>query len=113
MKKWLVMVATALCVAALAPAVPAGAADPGSKPPATKPAQVRHLTAEVVAVNTDAKTLTVRHGSKKEVTFTVAQDAAGPLKDLKPGQRVKVTYQRTGDALTAQAIVAVGHAAAK
>src|ERR1700758_2696833 len=49
-----------------------------------------HVTANVVAVDGNAKTITVKKGAKgKEMTFTVADNAVSRLSDIKEGDRVK------------------------
>ncbi len=97
---------------ALTPLAAARAAD---QAPATsaKAAKMRHMTAEVKAVDAAAKRLTVKRSTGREITLTVAPEAAATLADLKPGERVRITYQRSGGQLTAQAISPVAHAATK
>jgi Cu/Ag efflux protein CusF len=54
-----------------------------------------HMTADVVSVDQNAKTFTVKKGAKgKEMTFTAQGDAADRLNDLKEGDRVKVGYKK-------------------
>jgi Cu/Ag efflux protein CusF len=54
-----------------------------------------HMTADVVSVDQNAKTFTVKKGAKgKEMTFTAQGDAADRLSDLKEGDRVKVSYKK-------------------
>jgi Cu/Ag efflux protein CusF len=89
------------------------ASTPAKSAPATMTAE-RHLTAQVVAVNADAKTLTVRRSPKaKEMTLTVDPAATSSLADLKTGDRVKVTYLDEHGQLTAKTITKNAHVAAK
>lgn len=54
-----------------------------------------HMTADVVSVDQNAKTFTVKKGAKgREMTFTAQGDAADRLSDLKEGDRVKVSYKK-------------------
>jgi Cu/Ag efflux protein CusF len=54
-----------------------------------------HMTADVISVDPNAKTFTVKKGAKgKEMTFTAEGDAAAHLSDLKEGDRVKVSYKK-------------------
>jgi Cu/Ag efflux protein CusF len=72
---------------------------PGTPPPAEKSAGkatgVKHMTGEVVSVNADTKSVTVKHTGKKKakpVTFTLGADATGQVTDYKPGDSVRVSY---------------------
>jgi Cu/Ag efflux protein CusF len=113
------MTIVALAATALAPVTAAQAAEhAATKPAAAKAAaptaaKVRHMSAQVTSIDTAAKTLTVKRRMRREVTFAVAPEAVGSLADLKPGERVRITYERSEGKLTAQAITPVGHAAAK
>jgi Cu/Ag efflux protein CusF len=102
-----VVAAAALALTPLAAARAAGQAAP------TGTAKMRHMTAEVKAVDTAAKTLTVKRRVRGDLTFKVAPEAAGSLADLKPGERVRITYERTGGEVTAHAIAPVAHTAKK
>jgi hypothetical protein len=113
MKKLLVLstaVLTALALGApgatlAAPATKGGGAEPGP----TKAAPTRHMTAEVVSVDQAASTLTVKRvtgHTTKEATFTLEPEAASTLAQLKPGERVKVSYVESGGKLMAKAVTA-------
>jgi Cu/Ag efflux protein CusF len=78
---------------------------PAAKPVTHKVAAMRRVTGEVVSVNQDAKTLTVKHGSKgKELTFAVEPDAATQLSGLKAGDQVKISYVKNDKQLMAKQI---------
>ena len=113
MRKTAAFLTGALAAAALIG--PAFAADTSTT--STAPAKMavqRHLTAEVVAVNAEAKTLTVKRSPKaKEMTLAVDPAAATSLADLKAGDRVKVTYQDEHGQLTAKTITKNEPVAAK
>jgi Cu/Ag efflux protein CusF len=134
MRKAVVLCTAALAALALvAPAFAQGTAPaatttaPPTTPPtrATAPAPVaspatpsvkvtRHLTGEVVAVNPDAKTLTVkRHAWGRKLTFAVEGDAAAQLGDLKTGDKVTIGYGRAHRQLVAGDIVKSQAAPAK
>lgn len=49
------------------------------------------LTAEVVSVDTAAKTITIKGADGKEMTAPVEGKAAESLKDLKAGDKVELT----------------------
>ncbi len=113
-----IMAGAALVALAFAPVASAHAADQAaatSTPTkaATSVARVHHMTAQVKAVDTTAKTLTVNRSRYRVLTFTAAPEAAGSLADLKPGERVRITYEWLGGKRTAQSITPVTHAAAK
>ncbi len=79
---------------------------PAAKSATRKVAAMRHVTGEVVAVNQDAKTLTVKHGSKgKELTFAVEAQATARLSNLKAGDQVKIGYVKSHEQLMAKDIV--------
>ncbi|HYB43883.1 MAG TPA: hypothetical protein VEL75_19035 [Candidatus Methylomirabilis sp.] len=80
------------------PSAPAQAA-PAVKPPAT-----RHVVGEVVSVNAEARTLTVKRHKGKEITFAVDNDAASALAGLKPGDQVKIDYVRGQNQMLAKTI---------
>jgi Cu/Ag efflux protein CusF len=85
-----------------------------TKAAAPKVAPERHLTAQVVSVNSDGKTLIVKRSPKaKEMTFTVDPAATSLLADLKAGDRVKVTYLDEHGQLTAKTITKDARVAAK
>jgi Cu/Ag efflux protein CusF len=106
------MTVVAAAALALTPLAAARAAGQAAAAP-TGTAKMRHMTAEVKAVDTAAKTLTVKRGVRGDLTFKVAPEAAGSLADLKPGERVRITYERTGGEVTAHAIAPVAHTAKK
>ncbi len=98
---------------ALAQATPAekpsaGEAAKPTKAPVTA-SKARYLTGEVVSVDQKAESLTVKRTvsqKSKEYTFAVEKDAVSALSDLKPGDRVRVTYTRAeGGRMMAKAIV--------
>ncbi len=106
---------------ALAQATPAekplaGEAAKPTKAPVTA-SKPRYLSGEVVSVDQKAETLTVKRTvsqKSKEYTFAVEKDAVSALSDLKPGDRVRVTYTRAeGGRMMAKAIVNTSHAVKK
>ena len=93
--------------AGMALVTPAKAGTPDStKAGAAKVTRSRRLTAEVVSVDLDAKTLTVKRTGRraKELTFTVEPTVTSRLTDLKPGERVRVGYVETDGKLMAKTI---------
>ena len=79
---------------------------PGEKPAIHKVAATRHLTGEVVSVNEEAKTLTVKRGSKGQELTVAAEGKAGThLGDLKVGDQVRISYVKSHDQLVAKDIV--------
>jgi Cu/Ag efflux protein CusF len=121
MQKTVVLLAGALALASLVgpafaadtPATTAPAAEP-TKAAAPKTTPERHLRGQVVSVNADAKTLTVKRSPKaKEMALRVDPAAAATLTDLKAGDRVKVTYVDEHGQLMAKAIAKNEHVAAK
>lgn len=106
-----VMTVVAAVALALTPLAAARAADQAATP--AKTAKVRHMTAEVKAVDTAAKTLTVKRRVRGDLTFKVAPEAATALADLKPGERVRITYERSDGQVTAHAITPLAQAATK
>jgi Cu/Ag efflux protein CusF len=77
---------------------------------------MRHVTGTVVAVDEQAKTVTVEHAGKRgsnRHTFVVEPAGAGVLGQLKPGDRVTVRYEREHGKLTAKAIIPIGDEAQK
>lgn len=108
------MTVVGVAALALTPLAAARAADQAATTSApSRPAKARHMTAEVKSVDAAAKRLTVKRSTGREVTLTVAPEAAAALADLKPGERVRITYLRSGGQLTAQAISPVAHAATR
>ncbi len=85
----------------------------GEKPTATagsstsKAVKDQHLSGEVVAVDQQAKTVTIRTAWKKpkEFTFSVEDKAVAALADLKPGDWLNATYIRENGKLTAETLV--------
>jgi len=114
MNKAMVLLAGALATLSLvgpafaqstAPAVKEPAA-PADKPGAQKGQSTQRMTASVVSVNPDAKTLTVKRSAKgKELTFAVESGAATHLGDLKTGDQVKVSYTKAQKKLIAKEVV--------
>ncbi|MFN3477561.1 MAG: copper-binding protein [Candidatus Methylomirabilales bacterium] len=80
-----------------------------------KAAKPKSLIGEVVSVDQQAKTVTVKKAGRKlkELTFAVEEKAAPMLADLKPGDRVRVTYVKAEGKLTAKAIVRTPRKAGK
>ena len=79
-------------------------------------AKVRHLTATVASVDEKAKTVSVTRsvkGKTQEMTFAVDKDASATLAQLKAGERVKVSYMKSGSGMTAQSITPITHTAQK
>src|SRR5512135_3490117 len=75
---------------------------PAAKSGTRKVAAMRHVTGEVVSVNQNAKTLTVKHGPNgKELTFAVEADGTARLSDLKAGDQVKIGYVKSHKQLMA------------
>ena len=116
MNRMLILCGGALAGLSLVGPVFANSANPTKEPStqtpppaakaAPKTAAARHVTGEVVSVNQNAKTVTVKHGPKgKELTFGVEAGAAGQLSDLKAGDHVKIGYVRSHDHLMAKDIV--------
>jgi Cu/Ag efflux protein CusF len=86
---------------------PPATATPAAAKLAGKAAGVKHMAGEVVSVNGETKSLTVKHVGKKrakELTFTLTGDAAGHLTDYKPGDSVRVTYVDEAGKLVAQSV---------
>src|SRR5438876_11982222 len=82
----------------------------------TKPAHVRQLVGSIVSVDAQAKTVVVQRtakGKSQEYTFAADKDAAAALAQLKPGERVRVSYLEENGRMTAEKITDVGHAAKK
>jgi Cu/Ag efflux protein CusF len=78
-----------------------------AKPEGPRATKLHHLIGEVVSVDQTAKTVEIKHtvkGKEKEATFTAEEQAAPTLATLKPGDRVKVSYQRANGQLLAQSI---------
>jgi len=77
--------------------------------------RVRHLTGTVVSVNEEAKTVTVKPTGRSahEQTFAVDKAGAATLAQLKPGERVRISYIESAGHMTAESITAVTHAAKK
>jgi len=99
-----------------AAATPAQPAKPSAAKPAAKTAGVKHMAGQVVSVNADTKSLTVKRTGKKkatELTFTVTGDAAGHLTDYKPGDSVRVAYVDEAGKLVAQSVTHSKQAAKK
>jgi Cu/Ag efflux protein CusF len=87
-----------------------------AKPEMPKATRLHHLIGEVVSVDQAAKTVEIKHtvkGKEKEATFTVGEQAAPTLATLKPGDRVKISYQRANGQLTAQSIAETHRGASK
>jgi hypothetical protein len=66
--------------------------------PAEKPSKLalpHRLTGELVTIDQNAKTFTVKSAKGKEMVFTAEGEALARLADLKPGERIKVTYKNS------------------
>ena len=98
-------------VVGLAFVVPAFAADTAAsstepaKTATVKTMRTHRLLGEVVAIDASAKTLTVKHGTAKDMVFTAEGSAATALANLKPGDHVKVSYVSSLGHLTAKSVV--------
>ena len=78
-----------------------------AKPEVTPEANPESLTGEVVAVDQEAKRLTVKESgwfTSKETTFTVAEEATPILAELQPGDEVKVGYFKHDEELIASSL---------
>ena len=123
MRKVLVLLTAALMVLsatglalAQTQTTPPTTATPAAAKLAAKAAGVRHMLGEVVWANTDTKTLTVKHTSKKkikELTFSLTGDAALHVMNYKPGDSVRVTYVDEAGKLIAQSVTPSKKAAKK
>ncbi len=83
------------------PATPTGAGKQGEK------LKVNHLTGEVVSVDSKAAKLTVKT-KDREVSLAVETKAAkSSLKKLKVGDRVRVSYTKKDEKLSARSLVKV------
>lgn len=96
MKKRVVLSIVALAIVTLV-AAPALAGEYGEKrtqPGAKEAARPQNLTATVVSVDQQARTLTVREAGKKpaELTFSFEEKRASMLADLKTGDKVELSY---------------------
>ena len=81
-----------------------------------KASRLHRLVGDVVAVDQTAKTVTIKHmvrGQPKEATFNVGEKAAPALVDLKPNDRVRLSYSKEQGRLIAQSIVETTHQAGK
>jgi hypothetical protein len=87
-----------------------------AKAETSQTARPHHLIGEVVAVDQAAKTATIKftvRRNPKEATFTVEDQAAPTLADLKPGERVRVDYHKEQGRLIAHSIVETYRKASK
>lgn len=77
-----------------------------AKPKVAQAAKARRVVGEVVAVDTEARTVTIKKLGKKpeELTFAVEQSGAGALSELKPGDRLRITYVTADGKLLAKTI---------
>jgi Cu/Ag efflux protein CusF len=94
------------------PATPATKPADPAKPMATKPAatKAKMVTGEVVAVDSTAKTLTVKHtvnGKPEEMTIGAADKNVDLLNTLKAGDHVQVAYADMDGKLMASRIAKV------
>jgi Cu/Ag efflux protein CusF len=116
----MVLSLTSLALAQAQTTPPPTAAPPApGTPPAAKSstkAGVKHMTGEVVSVNADTKSVTVKHTGKKKtkpLTFTLSPDATGQVTDYKPGDSVRVSYVDETGTLVAQSVTKAKPAAKK
>jgi hypothetical protein len=125
MKRFIAALAGILTLYANAPSGIAGQPSAGGPPSseAVKPAAAhpplvmkpRALTGQVVAVDRDAKTVTVKGSGQasKEMTFTLDKASTVSLNNLKPGERVRVSYVDLDGHLMAKSITPTAHTASK
>ncbi len=66
-------------------------------------AAAKTITGEVILADSSAKTLTVKVQGK-EMTFSVAENAVKALADVKPGDKVTVSYAEADGKLIAQSV---------
>lgn len=108
-----ILTAAALAIAALVAPGAGGVARAATAPGHHKLALRHHMTAEVVSVNADAKTVTVkkngRHG--RDYTFNAADGVH--VAALKTGEHVRVTYVKSGADRIAEKIVPSSRTAKK
>src|SRR5919108_750658 len=112
-----------LACAGLSLAQPTTAAQPAQgkmaqagKAETSSPARLHRLAGEVVAVDQTAKTVTVKHmvgGKAREATFNVGEKASASLANLRPNDRIRLSYSKEQGRLMAQSIVATSHKASK
>ncbi len=104
MKKALLVFAGALATLSLIgpafaqTAAPAAKDAPSTSTPAEKPSKLalpHHVTGEIVSVDQNAKTVTLKGAKDKKLTFTAEGGAVASLSALKAGDRVKVTYKNS------------------
>ena len=81
MKKATVLLVAMALVLAYAPAYAGG----------DKAGKKHEVTAEIVSVDQDAKTITIKTEDGKTTTAPVMGEAVGQLKELQAGQKVTVT----------------------
>jgi hypothetical protein len=80
------------------------------------PAKLHRLIGEVVTVDQAAKTVTINHmvkGKPKKATFNVEEKTTPVLVNLKPNDRVKLSYSKEQGRLIAHSIVETYHQATK
>ena len=104
------MLVSSVAFAETSPAAPA-TATPAA--PAAKPGKTMRVTAEVVSVDAQAGNVVVKQTGKTPKELTLAVDKGVKTADLKPGERVRVSYVDMGGHLMAKAITPLQHAAAK
>jgi hypothetical protein len=84
---------------------------------ATAQDQARQMTARVMRVNRDAQALIVRaitpDGREVDSVFSVQEEAASALADLRPGETVRITYVSVDGVLRALRIVKAPEVAPK
>jgi hypothetical protein len=124
MKRLIAMLAGLLTLCANAPSGMAGQPSVGEPPSseAVKPAAAhpqvmkpRALTGQVVGVDQGAKTVTVKGTGQapKQMTFTLDKASTVFLNNLKPGERVRVSYVDMDGHLMAKSITPIAHTASK
>ena len=124
MRKTIAVMTGIVMLGASAASATAGEAPAAGPPPSTaaKPAaahphvvKVKALTGQVVSVDESAKTVTVKPGGRasRAMTFTLDKDSTVSLSNLKPGERVRVSYQDMDGHLVAKSITPTTHTASK
>lgn len=105
MKKRLVLSIVAFAIVGLvvSPSFAGGYGDKPAQPKET--AAPKSVTATVVSVDQQAKTMTVREaGAQADRTFTVEEKQASMLPDLKAGDTIELGYTSVGDKHIAKSI---------
>ncbi len=117
MKKFLMVLVALLAMVAFVSGVVAQEKPAAEKPKAAKadkpkPPAVKSTTGTVVSYEA-GKMIKVKGAKDKEMEFSIAEKAKVGKGDIKEGAKVKVTYKKDGDKMTATAIALVPEKAAK